>query len=101
MATRIFGSGIKRREDPRLITGKSKYTDDMSLPGMLYMAIVRSPHAHARIKSIDTSAAKGMPTRSNLVKPRPPPRPGKIPRHNGSLMLMMGQGTAPVQPHRT
>jgi aerobic carbon-monoxide dehydrogenase large subunit len=61
MATRIFGSGIKRREDPRLITGKAKYTDDMQLPGMLAMAVVRSPHAHAHIKRIDTTAAKSMP----------------------------------------
>lgn len=61
MSTRIFGSGIKRREDPRLITGKAKYTDDMQLPGMLHMAVVRSPHAHARVKKVDTSAAKGMP----------------------------------------
>jgi carbon-monoxide dehydrogenase large subunit len=60
MSTRIFGSGIKRREDPRLITGKSLYTDDMALPGMLHMVVVRSPHAHARIKSIDTSAARSM-----------------------------------------
>lgn len=58
MSTRIFGSGIKRREDPRLITGAAKYTDDMVLPGTLHMAVVRSPHAHALIKHIDTSAAK-------------------------------------------
>lgn len=55
--TRIFGSGIKRREDPRLMTGKSRYTDDMSLPGMVYMAVVRSPYAHARIKGVDVAAA--------------------------------------------
>ncbi|MFN8375130.1 MAG: molybdopterin cofactor-binding domain-containing protein [Anaerolineae bacterium] len=61
MSTRIFGSGIKRREDPRLITGKGKYTDDMALLGMVHMAVVRSPHAHARIKSIDTSKAKAAP----------------------------------------
>jgi carbon-monoxide dehydrogenase large subunit len=60
MSTRIFGSGIKRREDPRLITGKALYTDDIRLPGMLSMAIVRSPHAHARIKSVNTSSAKSM-----------------------------------------
>ena len=57
MTTRIFGSGIKRREDPRLITGKARYTDDMKLPGLVHMALVRSPLAHARIKGIDTSAA--------------------------------------------
>jgi len=60
MSTRIFGSGIKRREDPRLITGEAKYTDDMKLPGLLHMAVVRSPYAHANIVSIDTSAAAAM-----------------------------------------
>ena len=57
MTTRIFGSGIRRREDPRLITGGAIYTDDVVLPGMAYAAILRSPYAHARIKSIDTSGA--------------------------------------------
>lgn len=61
MATRIFGSGIKRREDPRLITGKSKYTGDIVLPGMVHMAVVRSPYAHARITHIDGSAAAAVP----------------------------------------
>ena len=61
MASRIFGSGIKRREDPRLITGQAKYTDDMVLPGMAHLAVVRSPYAHARIKSIDTKAALRVP----------------------------------------
>ncbi len=61
MTTRIFGSGIRRREDPRLITGGATYTDDVQLPGMLYAAILRSPHAHAKINSIDTAAAKAAP----------------------------------------
>lgn len=60
MTTRVFGSGIKRREDPRLITGKAKYTDDIKLPNTLHMAILRSPFAHANINSIDTSAASAM-----------------------------------------
>ena len=60
MSSRIFGSGIKRREDPRLITGKAKYTDDLKLPNMAHMAIVRSPHAHATIQSIDTSEAEAV-----------------------------------------
>src|SRR2546422_2330957 len=58
MATRIFGSGIRRREDPRLITGAATYTDDLALPGMVHAAMLRSPHAHARITRIDTSRAK-------------------------------------------
>ena len=58
MSSRIFGSGIRRREDPRLITGSAAYTDDLTLPGMVHAAVLRSPHAHARIKKIDTSRAK-------------------------------------------
>ncbi|MEJ2350185.1 MAG: molybdopterin-dependent oxidoreductase [Anaerolineales bacterium] len=61
MASRIFGSGIKRREDPRLITGQAKYTDDLTLPNTAYLCMVRSPYAHAKLKSIDTSKAAGMP----------------------------------------
>ena len=55
--TKMFGASIKRREDPRFITGKGNYTDDVKLPGMTYAAFVRSPHAHARITGIDVSAA--------------------------------------------
>ena len=61
MTTRIFGSGIRRREDPRLITGQATYTNDIKLNGMVHAAILRSPHAHARISGIDTSAAKSAP----------------------------------------
>jgi aerobic carbon-monoxide dehydrogenase large subunit len=57
VSARVFGSGIRRREDPRLITGSAVYTDDLTLPGMLHAAMLRSPHAHARIVSIDTSHA--------------------------------------------
>ena len=57
MTTRIFGSGIRRREDPRLITGRASYTDDIKIPGMVHAAILRSPYAHATITSIDTSEA--------------------------------------------
>jgi carbon-monoxide dehydrogenase large subunit len=55
---RVFGSGIKRREDPRLLTGTAKYTADITLPGQVYAAILRSPHGHARIRKIDTAPAK-------------------------------------------
>lgn len=53
----VFGASIKRREDPRLITGRGTYVDDIKLVGMLHMALVRSPYAHANIKAIDASAA--------------------------------------------
>jgi carbon-monoxide dehydrogenase large subunit len=55
---RIFGSGIRRREDPRLLTGTAQYTDDIQLPRMAHAAILRSPYAHARIRAIDTSRVK-------------------------------------------
>jgi carbon-monoxide dehydrogenase large subunit len=58
---RYVGQAMKRKEDPRMITGGARYVDDISLPGMLYAAIVRSPEAHATIRSIDTSAAKERP----------------------------------------
>ena len=56
----VFGSSIKRREDPSLITGSGKYTDDLVVPNMVYAAIVRSTHAHARIRGIDTSEAQAV-----------------------------------------
>jgi carbon-monoxide dehydrogenase large subunit len=58
---RVFGSGIRRREDPRLLTGTARYTADFTLPGMAHAAILRSPHGHARIRKIDTSRAKSAP----------------------------------------
>jgi carbon-monoxide dehydrogenase large subunit len=61
MSAKVFGSGIRRREDPRLITGSASYTDDFVLPGMAYAAILRSPHAHARIKRIDILRARQAP----------------------------------------
>jgi aerobic carbon-monoxide dehydrogenase large subunit len=57
----LFGSAIKRREDPRLITGAATYVDDVKLAGLTYAAILRSPYAHARITSIDVSAARKAP----------------------------------------
>ena len=57
----MLGSPIKRREDPRLITGQATYVDDIKIPGMLHMAVLRSPYGHARITSIDTSAARQHP----------------------------------------
>ena len=57
---KVFGSAVKRREDPALIQGRAKYTDDIQLPNMTYAVIVRSPYAHARIKSINTEPAKAL-----------------------------------------
>ncbi len=56
-----MGHSMKRKEDPRFIRGQGKYVDDVQLPGMLYLDIVRSPFAHAKIKSINTDAAMKVP----------------------------------------
>jgi carbon-monoxide dehydrogenase large subunit len=56
-----MGHRMKRKEDPRFLQGKGRYVDDVKLPGMVYMDIVRSPYAHARIVKIDASAALATP----------------------------------------
>ncbi len=56
-----MGHSVKRKEDPRFIRGQGRYVDDIQLPGMLYLDIVRSPFAHARIKSINTERALKVP----------------------------------------
>ena len=62
MATaRVLGASIKRREDPRFITGKGNYTDDLKLAGMTHAVFVRSPHANAKIRKIDTAKASKAP----------------------------------------
>jgi carbon-monoxide dehydrogenase large subunit len=57
----VLGTRLLRREDPALLTGEAKYTNDLNLPGALHLAVLRSPYAHARILSVDTSAAAGSP----------------------------------------
>lgn len=61
MGVEGIGARVARKEDKRFITGKGRYTDDMVVPGMKHAVFVRSPHAHAKIKSIDTSSASAMP----------------------------------------
>ena len=56
-----IGQGVSRFEDPRLVRGDGRYTDDIKLPGLAHGVVLRSPHAHAKIKSIDTAAAKSAP----------------------------------------
>jgi aerobic carbon-monoxide dehydrogenase large subunit len=60
-AERYTGASIKRSEDPRILTGAGRYVDDIKLPGMLHAAFVRSPLAHARVLSVDVSAARALP----------------------------------------
>lgn len=59
--SKLMGAEVKRKEDPRLITGASSYVGDITVPGLHHVVFVRSPHAHARIRKIDTSVALGRP----------------------------------------
>ncbi len=60
-ARRYMGSSVLRKEDAALLTGQAGFTDDIHLPGMLHFALLRSPHAHAKVLSVDVSAARERP----------------------------------------
>jgi carbon-monoxide dehydrogenase large subunit len=64
-----MGGVVRRREDPRLITGSATYVDDIVLPNMAHLAVLRSPFPHARIVSIDTSALRGAPGVLTVIVP--------------------------------
>jgi carbon-monoxide dehydrogenase large subunit len=102
MGTRWFGQPVKRREDPRLLTGRGTYVDDIQPPLLLYAAILRSPHARARITRLDTRRAKAMPgvalvlTHRDLPKALAEPLPRLIPHptlihHKTQYALAPGQ----------
>ncbi|HET9854269.1 MAG TPA: xanthine dehydrogenase family protein molybdopterin-binding subunit [Methylomirabilota bacterium] len=61
MGAKYFGASVRRKEDPRYLRGDGRFVDDIKLPGMLHVAFVRSPHAHARIAAIRTDAARRLP----------------------------------------
>jgi carbon-monoxide dehydrogenase large subunit len=66
---RYTGASVRRLEDPRLLTGRARYIDDLVLPRMLSVSFVRSPHAHARIGRIDASAARALPGVVAVITP--------------------------------
>ena len=100
-----IGAPLPRREDDRLLRGKGRYSDDINLPGQLYAAVLRSPHAHARIRSIDKSAALATPgvvavltaedAEADGIQPihHPPPRSGPP-----DILLDHRSGEVPVSP---
>jgi len=61
VGAKYFGAAVKRREDPRFLTGEARFVDDIKLPGLLHSAFLRSPHAHARIRVVRTEAAAKLP----------------------------------------
>lgn len=91
-ATSFIGQSVKRTEDRRLMTGKGKYTDDIKLVGMTYAHIVRSPYAHALIKSIDISTAQAQPgvvavfTGADMAHIRGVPAGWQVNFKNGDIM---------------
>ena len=60
MGVKMVGARVKRVEDPRLLRGEGAFVDDIRLPGVVHMAVLRSPHAHARVRSVDLAAARAM-----------------------------------------
>ncbi|MFM1813488.1 MAG: hypothetical protein RLZ98_183 [Pseudomonadota bacterium] len=67
MGARWFGASVLRKEDPSLLTGNGRYVDDIKLPGTLAVAFVRSPHAHAKLLSIDVAAARALPGVHDII----------------------------------
>src|SRR6185437_13244830 len=61
MGAKWFGASVTRKEDPAFLTGKGRYVDDIHLPGMLEVAVLRSPHPHAGIRGIDKARALALP----------------------------------------
>ena len=66
-----LGKARRRKEDARLITGQTNWTDNITLPGMLHMAFLRSPHAHAKITSVDVQRARSSRRRDRRVLAAP------------------------------
>ena len=77
--TTYIGTRTPRKEDPKLITGRGIFTDDVTLPGTVYVSLVRSPHAHARIRRIDADAARKVPGVVSIVTGKDAEATGVLP----------------------
>ena len=77
MATNGIGASVRRKEDHRFITGAGHYTDDIDRPGQAYAYFVRSPHAHARIRSVNKSQALAAPSEGPLMRVAGPQGQGR------------------------
>jgi carbon-monoxide dehydrogenase large subunit len=75
----MIGHAVKRKEDPRLLTGRGKYAADVRLPGMLHAAVLRSPHAHARVVAVRTERALALPGVTAVITAADLGRVGNIP----------------------
>ena len=79
MSERLFGAHVRRREDPRLITGRGRYVADVALTGMLHVAVHRSAHAHARLVTIDAEVARRCPGVVHVLVPADAAALGRLP----------------------
>jgi aerobic carbon-monoxide dehydrogenase large subunit len=79
MSGRWVGAHVRRREDPRLLTGGGRYVADVALPGLLHVAVVRSPHAHARIAGVDPVPARRWPGVAAVIVPADAAALGRLP----------------------
>jgi carbon-monoxide dehydrogenase large subunit len=79
VSERLFGAHVRRREDPRLITGRGRYVADVALPGMLHVAVHRSAHAHARLVTIDAEPARRCPGVVHVLVPADAAALGRLP----------------------
>jgi len=68
-----IGQPVRRKEDVRFVTGAGRYTDDIDIAGQAHAVVLRSPHAHARIRAIDTRAAEAAPGGGSWAATRPSP----------------------------
>src|SRR6058998_3532624 len=79
MGERLFGARVRRREDARLVTGQGRYVADVALPGLLHVAVHRSPHAHARIVRVDPTPARRRPGVVHVLAPADVAALGRLP----------------------
>jgi carbon-monoxide dehydrogenase large subunit len=79
MAERLFGARVRRREDARLVTGRGRYVADIALPGLVHVAVHRSPHAHARLVAVSADAARQCPGVVRVVVPADVAALGRLP----------------------
>ncbi|MBI1963858.1 MAG: xanthine dehydrogenase family protein [Candidatus Rokubacteria bacterium] len=93
MSERLLGARVRRREDARLVTGRGRYVADVALSGMLHVAVHRSPHAHARLVTVDADTARRRPGVVRVLVPSDVAALGRLP-----LLVPHASLTAPVCP---
>ncbi|MBI4627307.1 MAG: xanthine dehydrogenase family protein [Candidatus Rokubacteria bacterium] len=91
MSERLLGARVRRREDARLVTGRGRYVADVALSGMLHVAVHRSPHAHARLVTVDADTARRRPGVVRVLVPSDVAALGRLP-----LLVPHASLTAPV-----